>query len=190
MARIRLQLRTRRLCEGLLEENETLARDATTDPLTGLRNRRFLVETLGVELSRSRRHGSALAILLVDLDGFKGINDRFGHAAGDAVLGRVARLLASKTRTTDFAARYGGDELVWVLTQNTDEGVKICAERLRREIETTPFEHAGKGFPVTISIGIAHWDAGTTTVEQLIARADEALYRAKQAGRNRVEVAR
>ncbi len=187
MSRVRHHLKMKQLCEELLGKNDSLAEEATTDLLTGLRNRRFLFETLKVEISRAHRHGTELSVLLLDIDGFKEINDRFGHVEGDAVLNRVARLLSSKTRTTDVAARYGGDELVWVLTHNSAEGALTCADRLRSEVEKISFQYGQTTFRVTVSIGVASYGNAATSAEELIASADKALYSAKQLGRNRVE---
>ncbi len=187
LSRIRLQLGVRKLCSELLAENAVLARDATTDSLTSLRNRRFLMENLELELSRARRYGTRLSLLLIDIDGFKGINDAFGHATGDAVLRRVGSVLAAKTRKSDLAARYGGDEFIWLLVHNEADGVFLCAERLREDVGQTPIPLANGAISVTISIGVAIFQPGIPTAEDLIARADEALYRAKELGRNRVE---
>jgi two-component system cell cycle response regulator len=160
---------------------------ATTDSLTGCLNRRALVEGIERELDRNRRYNTDLSVLLIDLDRFKDINDTHGHLAGDSVLRQVGRLLHEELRTVDIAARYGGEEFVIVLPETGLDGALAFADRLRERVGHHDFSDDGTVFQVTVSIGVAsvpgNWAA---TPETLIALADEALYRAKNDGRNLV----
>lgn len=152
-----------------------------TDPLTGLKNRAAFKDALEQELERLRRHGHGFALAMLDVDDFKGFNDAFGHQAGDVVLRRVGELLKNRCRASDFPARYGGEEFAVILTSTDDTGAEVLAERLRGAIEREPWAHR----EVTVSIGVAAAAAGDHP-EDLIDRADEALYAAKRDGRNRV----
>jgi len=161
---------------------------AHTDPLTQLLNRRALTLRLVAEMDRVRRYDSMLSLLMVDLDYFKFVNDTYGHMAGDEVLHEVAALLQRSTRTVDFVARYGGEEFVVVLPETTTQGAIAFAERVRERIERHSFLGTDRGGArLTTSIGVATFPSpGVDSVESLFARADEALYRAKEQGRNRV----
>jgi two-component system cell cycle response regulator len=160
---------------------------AATDPLTGCLNRRSLLERLEGEFERSRRYGLALSILMVDLDHFKEINDVHGHLAGDDVLRRVGALLRAQLRNVDTVARYGGEEFVAVLPETSFDGALVLAERIREAIAEAKFVHEEIEFTVTASVGVAapNKDA-TQTPQDVLAAADEALYRAKNSGRNQV----
>ena len=159
---------------------------ARSDPLTGLLNRRGFDETFEVELERARRADRGLSVIVGDLDRFKDINDRFGHAAGDAVLRRVGATIRSTKRSWDIAARIGGEEFA-VLAPDTDEhGAYVLAERLRLEIEHT-FEPAGAG-ELTASFGIVSFPIHGQTGQALLQAADQALYAAKRLGRNRAVI--
>jgi diguanylate cyclase (GGDEF)-like protein len=162
-------------------------RAATVDGLTGLRNRRWLDDAFSRQLARTLRVGTA-SLLMIDIDRFKGLNDEFGHLVGDAVLCRVARLLAGGLRPQDLLARFGGEEFAVLLPgTNTDEAVAI-AERLRASVQTSvePGEPGGERLPAaTISVGVATAHL-SDSLPALIAAADAALYRAKEAGRNQV----
>jgi two-component system cell cycle response regulator len=166
--------------------HEAVYRMLTEDALTGAKNRRFLMDVLEREVAREHRGESGLALLLVDIDEFKGINDDGGHVFGDYVLREVASLIARHTRRTDCLARYGGDEFAVVLTDTTRSGAEIFAERLRGQAELTRFELDARVMPVTLSIGVAHWANEIGTSEAFLRAADVALYAAKAAGRNRV----
>jgi diguanylate cyclase (GGDEF)-like protein len=165
-----------------------LERDAWTDALTGLHNRRWLDDRLVRMVARHARAATPLSLLVVDIDHFKGINDCHGHAAGDAVLAAVARTVMTSMRPTDLAARYGGEEIVVILPETQLAGAVVAADRLRRRIADTTVEApSGSHLPaVTVSIGVAELRPGETA-EALFARADAALYAAKRAGRDRVE---
>lgn len=191
VARLRLHLKLKRLQDELKLKNEALSRLSTTDSLTGLRNRRYADEVLAIEVLRARRYRSPLCVLLADVDHFKRVNDEHGHAAGDGVLRGVADRLRETLRVTDVGARWGGEEFLVILAQNDADGAGLVGERWRRAV-------AGAGFPlpdgrevsVTLSVGVASFAPGIGTGPELVAEADAALYAAKQAGRNRVEVRR
>ncbi|HKO91978.1 MAG TPA: GGDEF domain-containing protein [Polyangiaceae bacterium] len=158
-----------------------------TDPLTGLANRRHFVQALATEVARSRRYGAPLTVLLIDIDYFKRVNDRFGHAAGDAALTCVASGLRSSCRQTDLPARYGGDEFALLLPETTAERGLAFAERLAAVLRTAPPYEVGAP-SLTLSIGVAEGARGEEA-PQLLKRADEALYQAKEGGRNRTVLA-
>jgi diguanylate cyclase (GGDEF)-like protein len=168
-----------------LRLREALAKLARTDPLTGLVNRRGFEEALAREQARQRRGGPALALLLVDIDHFKAVNDSWGHQAGDAVLRRLGRLLATRFRAMDVVGRIGGEEFSVLIPGCTPErayerAVELC-DAVRTETRT--WEH-----PITVSAGVATTaDAPETSADALFATADAALYKAKDAGRDRVE---
>lgn len=178
--------------EQLDRLNETLRQLATTDALTQLGNRRSLDETMGPLHQLAREHHQTYALLLLDIDRFKSINDRFGHVAGDMVLASTADALRSATRKGDLVFRYGGEEYVVIARGASNEAMTTLAERLRVAVGTQPVDIGAVSDPlnVTISIGCALFD-GDEAVEwqALIARADAALYTAKDSGRNRFVVA-
>jgi two-component system, cell cycle response regulator len=170
----------------LVEETQ---RAATTDPLTGLVNRRAFLAALDVEQSRSERHGYPMSLLMLDVDHFKSINDEHGHAVGDQVLVAYGRLLAQHARKTDIVGRWGGEEFVMVLSGANEAGARLVGERIRRAVEQTAARGAeDRRASTTISIGIACLEVNDT-LEGLIERADHAMYQAKASGRNRVVVA-
>jgi diguanylate cyclase (GGDEF)-like protein len=168
-------------------ELEELARDldfkATTDPLTGLSNRLKFDKALSGEIRRARRFDVALSLVIYDVDHFKQINDAYGHQVGDQVLIKLSGFVAKRMRETDLLARWGGEEFVILLPSSDASMAERFAEILRGAIATLPFDH---GKPVTCSFGVAQMAMGESA-ERFIARADEALYRAKLNGRNRVE---
>jgi diguanylate cyclase (GGDEF)-like protein len=166
--------------------HEAVYRMLTEDALTGAKNRRFLIDVLEREVAREHRGESGLALLLVDVDEFKRINDEGGHVFGDYVLRGVAALIGRHTRRTDCLSRYGGDEFAVVLTDTSRNGAEIFAERIRAQIELARFELDGRTQPITLSIGVAYWSSEIGTPEALLRVADAALYAAKAAGRNRV----
>jgi len=164
-----------------------LMRMARFDELTGVANRRYLLDRLTQEMLRARRYGSPLCILMLDLDHFKRINDTYGHIVGDTVLATVASILRQTIRATDIPGRYGGEEFCVVLTETKADGAHLVAERLRRRIAAEAFPAAaGQSFHVTCSIGLAPYHETIKDVLAFIARADQALYRAKAAGRDRI----
>ncbi|MFW5878717.1 MAG: GGDEF domain-containing protein [Myxococcota bacterium] len=170
-------------------ENARLYRLAVTDALTGVYNRQFLSERLPAELERHRRYGQPLTIGLVDADHFKAINDEFGHPAGDAVLRVLAHRCQEAVREIDPVVRYGGEEFMLILPQTDRAGGGEAAERLRRRVADEPIPWDRSKVRLTVSLGVAEMEPGDLEPKDLIARADAALYAAKKAGRNRVEVA-
>jgi two-component system, cell cycle response regulator len=181
-------LRRAQALETTRADNRRLEALATTDPLTRVLNRRALLDRLAAEVDRAKRYESGLTMLLLDVDYFKQINDTAGHLAGDSVLRQLGALLEDAMRKVDVVARYGGEEFVAILPETSVEGGVAFAERLRERIAAQPFD-VGAALPVhlTVSIGIATFpSARVESTEDLFARADEALYRAKSAGRNQV----
>ena len=159
---------------------------ALRDPLTKAFNKKYFVDTLNTEVSYSRRHSSALSLVILDLDHFKSINDTYGHIAGDHVLIEMANIVQTMLRTEDVLARYGGEEFCIILRGITLEAAGVLAERLRTEIESRRFMAGNQILPVTISAGVAQFDAKLEDPLALVEAADEALYAAKKAGRNQV----
>lgn len=159
-------------------------RDAAHDPLTGLANRRSAARRLEAEGMRARRQGEPLSVLMLDLDHFKRVNDRWGHAAGDRVLAAVARILCEELRGADLPARYGGEEFLAILPNADPAQALRVAERVRERIAGTPIALPEVTARITVSVGIASL-APDEAATALVARADEALYAAKQGGRNR-----
>ena len=159
---------------------------AIHDELTGLFNRRQLMALLGKEQTRADRSGQLFCVLMVDIDHFKKVNDSLGHLAGDKVLKETAKAIQNSLRAVDFCGRYGGEEFVLIAGQTTKNGAIVCAERLRGIIESIKFPDLAEGFQVTISVGITEYRL-REEISETIDRADKALYRAKSAGRNRVE---
>jgi len=173
----------------LLEAQEALQHQAAHDPLTTLWNRRGMVDVLGMELSRADREGSSLAVLVIDIDHFKQVNDVHGHAVGDEVLRETARRLQRGLRTTEVVGRWGGDEFIAVLRPCTLETAMRVAERSRVQVESLPILTRIGPIQLTVTVGAVVCPAGgAASPDRLIESADQALYRAKRAGRNRVEV--
>jgi diguanylate cyclase (GGDEF)-like protein len=170
-----------------LELQEQLLELAHTDELTGLFNKRRLMEQLEGEVARARRYREALSCLMLDLDNFKQVNDSFGHPAGDEVLRQLGVLLRRSVRVTDFVARYGGEEFALLLPRTDRAGATRVGEALRAALESHPFPVGSSTVSITISVGIAtRTTFDEPDVMQLVQLADDALYRAKRAGRNRV----
>ncbi len=165
---------------------------AITDELTGLRNRRYIGQRLREELARSQRHGRRCACILFDIDHFKKVNDAHGHAAGDAVLRGVAVAAKGALRESDLLGRWGGEEFLAVLPETDLAGAGLIAERLRVALEAMRVEFEGRILSATVSLGVVDalpgHDPDARDAERMVARADEVLYRAKSAGRNRVEL--
>ncbi len=187
MARVSAALRTKELQDELRRRNAELDRVSRIDMLTNIYNRRHLDEHLRRAISGARRHGRTVGVLLVDIDHFKDVNDQHGHLAGDAVLKEVAARLQGAIRTEDALGRWGGEEFIAVLTDTPGEAIGVLAERMRQAIASTPFVlDDGTRIRVTVSIGHT---AGTEDAEVLVHRSDDALYVAKEAGRNQVAAA-
>ncbi len=189
LARLEIHLRLRRLQAELRDKNAMLERVSTTDPVTGLRTRRYVNEVLSIEVMRASRYRTPLAVAMCDLDHFKRVNDAFGHPAGDAVLAAASAVIRRTLRATDSAGRFGGEEFLLVLPGTELDGAAMLAERVRAAIEGTEFDvGAAVSHSITISIGVAALGEGRSA-DALVAAADEALYEAKGAGRNRVAAA-
>lgn len=204
----RLQMVVRDICERRLVEeklritNEQLNRrieeieklqqklrdQVIRDPLTGLFNRRYLTETLFREIARSKRDRLRMSLLVLDLDHFKNINDAYGHTAGDYCLMDIARRLVSFTRESDMVCRYGGEEFVIVMGNASVSDAFQRSEEIRNMIESQPIYYQEEVFRLTVSIGLASYPDHGLSPEELIARADMAMYQSKQAGRNRVSI--
>lgn len=164
---------------------EAQEENALTDELTKLPNRRALAQRFIQEMQRARRHRQAVAFLMIDLDHFKGVNDTYGHLNGDAVLAELAKILVTGARESDVCARYGGEEFALILQETDLSGARTLAERIRARVAAATFPG---GLKLTISVGVAATD-DPALFTQLIDRADQALYAAKQGGRNQVRVA-
>ncbi len=181
-ARVRAALRTKHLQDLLIEH-------AHIDPLTGLPNRRALMERLRSEWSRIERHGGRLSFIMADIDHFKEINDTYGHHIGDQLLQEVAGAISRQCRDLDLPTRYGGEEFGIVVPNETTDGAECLAERCRQEIEKAFITVKGERIGATASFGVA--DAtDLPSTETLMKRADEALYAAKKSGRNQVRSSR
>ena len=173
--------------KGFRDHIEEQRQKALTDPLTGLPNRAAWDERQELEVARWQRYGGELLMAVLDIDLFKRINDNYGHLAGDKVLKIIATELAKRLRKTDFIARFGGEEFVLLIPGTPLEGAQQLLETLRTAIESCPFHFKGERVTITLSAGVSAFAAGERA-EQVFERADQALYRAKRSGRNRIEV--
>jgi diguanylate cyclase (GGDEF)-like protein len=187
VARVSAALRTKELQDELRARNADLDRVSRIDMLTNIYNRRHLDEHLRQVISSARRHDRTVGVLLVDIDHFKDVNDQHGHLAGDAVLKEVAGRLQGAMRTEDALGRWGGEEFIAVLTDTPGESIGVLAERMRHVIAVKPFV-LDDGTKVRVTVSIGH-TAGIEDAEVLVHRADDALYVAKEAGRNQVAAA-
>ena len=192
MARVRAALRTKVVRDELAVRTkvvqEELMDQASHDVLTGLLNRRELDSRADEIIALAQRHGRALSCLLLDLDHFKEVNDIHGHAVGDQVLRETGRRLGAACRISDVVARYGGEEFILLLPETPPGAAVVLAEKLRSALAEPPVEAGGALIPIRASIGVAAFTAGMATPANLIAAADEALYRAKRHGRDRTEL--
>lgn len=161
-----------------------ISRIAAEDSLTGLYNRRKINELIQHEIERSERYQKGFSVIIMDIDYFKRVNDRHGHLAGDELLKMLSQILLKTIRHTDEVGRWGGEEFVVLCPETNDEGASSLADKIRQKIEHSTFNDYGKQ---TASFGIACYQEGDT-IDNIISHADEALYMAKNAGRNRVEV--
>lgn len=188
VARVKVHLKIKHLQDDLKRSNELLLELSNTDHLTGLFNRRYLMETLEKELQRCGRKGGCLSLIILDIDHFKAVNDTYGHLQGDVVLQKVALNMQKELRSYDIAARYGGEEFVAVLPDATQKEAIFVADRIRQSIQGIKFSGALSPLSITVSLGVATFPAqNCTTVDEFLKCADDALYRAKAKGRNRVE---
>jgi diguanylate cyclase (GGDEF)-like protein len=185
VARVEAAGRTKVLQEELVVQSERLEAMLFEDPLTGLSNRRFILTQLAAVVSGARRHERPLSIAVVDIDHFKAVNDTYGHAAGDRVLAEVAASLREHLRAEDHLGRLGGEEFLALLPDADAEAAGAATEKLRAEAAALRVVYEGVELAVTVSIGWAAWDGEAP--DELLRRADVALYEAKNAGRDRVE---
>jgi diguanylate cyclase (GGDEF)-like protein len=179
------------VARGSLEiawEVEEVSKRARTDALTGLANRRHFDEQLRRVAAETDRFGGTCSLILLDLDHFKEVNDRYGHEGGDAALKHVAQVLSEAVRTVDLCARYGGEEIVILLPQTSADGAVDLAERLRQTIESRPASSGGERIPITASFGVATYPTPVPYGDWLVFAADKALYESKAAGRNCVKM--
>ena len=167
---------------------EQLKKLSITDELTSIANRRYFFETASRELARARRVNRPFSIIIFDLDHFKNINDTYGHLIGDDILKEIAQKVVSQLRTLDIYARYGGEEFIICLPETMPNDAVIVAERIRNIVEECKFKENDHLITVTISLGIASLTDTEEELEMIIKHADEALYQAKQSGRNRAVV--
>jgi len=197
LARCAAMLRIKQLQERLHEVQRKLEEQSITDSLTGLKNRRFFDERLHEEFRRAQRYGDYLSLIMLDLDHFKKVNDRFGHPSGDAVLREASSLIRASIRDPDICARYGGEEFAVILPKTHMSGALAVAERIWRELDAKEYvippngpvvdAAATRTVRVTASLGIAFYPSKDITTGELLLRfADQALYQAKRAGRNTI----
>lgn len=168
------------------DELAKLAVDAGTDALTGLPNRRALDRFLAETVDRSNRYGSSFCALIFDIDRFKEVNDTHGHAVGDEILRAFAELLRGQLRSSDYVARFGGEEFIMILPESSDREAMRMAERILALVQKTPFRVQDLTINVTASCGVSEVYHPKDTPENLFLRMDAALYKAKEQGRNRV----
>ncbi len=174
--------------ERLTQQRREMEKQAVHDPLTGLHNRRMFEERLNHEFERAKRYGRPMSVLMIDVDDFKAINDKYGHHCGDLVLQKIAAVIGGRTRKADIAARYGGEEFVVLLPEISLEGGVQAGEKLRQDIAALCFDERGRPFSPTVSIGVASTSARRyPDAASVVKDADLALYKAKGAGKNRVE---
>lgn len=185
-ARARTQIRRKRYTDFLREKLDSSLELAVTDALTGLHNRRYMTGQLDALVKRAKHGGSSVALLVLDIDHFKSVNDGFGHDAGDEVLAEFAVRLATNVRAVDLPCRLGGEEFVVVMPGAALEDAERVAERIRRDVAAQPFRIMGgkEMLTITISIGVAATGGPEDTPELLLKRADEGVYEAKAQGRN------
>ncbi|MEM9538873.1 MAG: diguanylate cyclase [Cyanobacteria bacterium P01_E01_bin.42] len=188
LARVKTHLELKYTRDELKKALAELEKLATTDPLTGIANRRYLLILGEREFLRVCRYDRPLSILMLDLDRFKNINDTYGHSLGDEVLKKMAEVTSSVLRAMDYFGRFGGEEFVILLPETNLEEGRDVAERIGREIAEMQLTHLEKIIKITVSIGVATYQVGDTTIDDILRRADDALYQAKRLGRDRVVV--
>ena len=188
LARVNTQIKRWRFTEKLRNNVQQSLELAVADPLTGLFNRRYMETQVGMMVDAAANRGRSLSVLAIDVDHFKSVNDTYGHSAGDKVLVELAARFKSYIRSMDVPCRIGGEEFLVVLPDTDVSVASQIAERLRKAISSKPFDAGptAPNLPVTISIGIAGFEDSNDTLKAMLARADEALYKAKREGRNRV----
>lgn len=188
LARVRAQLRIKDLADRLAKANERLRELVDIDDLTGLYNMRSIYQKIENEIGRAKRYDRALAVVMMDMDNFKEVNDTNDHLFGSFVLSEVGKLIRNNIRGIDFAARYGGDEFLIALSETTLEGAGLFAERLRKVIAGHTFEKDGNSIRLTASIGVAVVQPAQHAIDakSLVRYADHAMYDAKRTGKNQV----
>jgi len=191
IARVKVHLKIKYLQDELRQKNVLLKELSGTDELTQMNNRRRFMEHFSNEFARAHRYKHSLSFVMLDVDYFKQINDRYGHLVGDRVLIEVAGVMKTSMRAADIIGRYGGEEFALLLPETNLQGALPYAERIRKEIELHNFPLEGSGtLKLTVSGGIGAFpETAAETVDELLRKADEALYRAKGNGRNRIEIA-
>jgi diguanylate cyclase (GGDEF)-like protein len=162
---------------------------AIKDKLTGLYNRHYFHTLMEQELNKARRYGALLSLIMIDVDHFKNVNDRFGHVVGDTILKKISKILKVNARDVDVVIRYGGEEFVIICPISGTRSAKLLAERMCKTVEETQLKYKGVKFKVTISAGICKYTSVYSSMRKIVAGADKALYQAKQNGRNQVCVA-
>lgn len=191
VARVKVHLKIKKLQDDLKKSNELLHDLSITDFLTGLYNRRYLIESLNREIVRADRKDGSLSLIVIDIDHFKRVNDTYGHQQGDLVLQIVSGIIKKELRNYDIAARFGGEEFFAILPDVTAAEAMLVAERIRSAVEDYRFENDLFDLELTISLGVADLSfLSCQTVDNFIKLADDALYRAKSNNRNCVELAR
>jgi two-component system, cell cycle response regulator len=188
LARVRTQLRIKDLNDQLSEANRRLQELVDIDDLTGLYNMRSIYQRLDTELSRARRYGRSLSVVMMDMDNFKTVNDGNDHLFGSFVLSEVGKVIQTTIRSVDFAARYGGDEFLIALPETSQEGALLFCERLRHTIAEKVFSKDGTSMRLTASLGVGSSEVLESSIDarNLVRVADHALYEAKRSGKNRV----
>jgi two-component system cell cycle response regulator len=176
-----------RLKSDVKRVHTKMAEMSTVDELTGLHNRRYFVEALDGEFERANRYETEMALIMLDLDYFKKVNDTYGHPAGDMVLSDIGKILKKHVRRNDFACRYGGEEFAVILPNVSKDGINMAYERFREMVTKQTFEYKSEQFHITVSIGIA-FSNDAESANDLLAHADQALYQAKESGRDRIVV--
>jgi len=177
-----------RLVNAFRSRQSHLSEMASRDELTGLYNRRYFKEAFQSELERSRGYGGLLALVLLDIDHFKGVNDTYGHSAGDKVLQQIAAIIRDNSRPIDIVARYGGEEFAVLLPGLGTRAAYLFAERLRDIVAKHPFDTGDKTINLTISGGVCKWTRESDSIQAMINEADKYLYEAKGTGRNKIVV--
>ncbi len=190
MARVRSQVRRKRYQEALKSTYQKSISMAITDALTGLYNRHYLNTHLGNMVKQSLKNGKHLALMMLDMDHFKSVNDTYGHDVGDLILQQLSNIIIQESRSAELASRFGGEEFVILMPETNPQSALAAAQRMREIVEATPFKINNNGDAInkTVSIGVASLHPDGDSAESLLKRADEALYEAKNNGRNQVRV--